>query len=532
MTSCIGNLPNADLSSTTKGPTGAGPLVPPPPAVTYQDDWRHYYAMNARGTEDEGCRYAKAMGYGYISIKSGWGNQSKYKGNPLCKDLKFYILDPQYLWEVWDKHPRAFDTDTTTDAKRQQWQMVQDGRAWYEQNIVWLSTTEAFPLNFANGWFHSATHRTMVLDFQQQAVHDRLIPKILETIESYEDKTNNFTFAGYMIDVPRIFGEFSKGYPNSNSMLIELTADGRDSGVLHGSIKQDYPTYTEGHIAFKKQLQKAVKAKYPAARVIYEPYYLYNEPDTAGSRKGLLKDEYLWQIKDRADRMELLPDMLCQEGAKNGQKTGTEFVDDQRNFNLGLPVTPQTVCAHNWTDVTEAGNRLYAAKAAINGAWFNWFMHWGGAGDMPNWQSVVDVYARLKLTRVVPGWDNLNLVPLDQRHWDGQIYRSSHSYIDAHLIYSQHPVNKKIYIVFNDHLGKASLKPNQKLLKVYHLDGYLQPTSDGSSDLKMVNSANGMELTLKSEITIPVDSSKLEITKDPQIMGLGYALELETIAAD
>jgi hypothetical protein len=111
-----------------------------------------------------------------------------------------------------------------------------------------------------------------------------------------------------------------------------------------------------------------------------EPYRIY--------------DDWINVVGHRTDAKEVTPDLLAQE------RFGTEFVDDERIFDSGL-ITRENVASTTPDRFSEADNRLFAAKAAVNGAWFSWYGRFGGTGDMPGFRSIREVPARLKLIRVL-----------------------------------------------------------------------------------------------------------------------------------
>ena len=126
------------------------------------------------------------------------------------------------------------------------------------------------------------------------------------------------------------------------------------------------------------------------------------------------------------------------------ESSGTQFVDDSNIFNSGVGITKDMVGTSQQAKVGEYENRLYAAKAGISGAWYRWFGHFGGeAAGSKNFQSITEVYPRLKLIRLIPNWDNLNNITLVNRNWDGSVYQSTkdgqlQSYISSDVMYSRH----------------------------------------------------------------------------------------------
>ena len=345
---------------------------------------------------------------------------------------------------------------------------------------------DTFPDNIASGLFHSASNFAICWDFQQQAVIDYVVEQFISLAKSYEDTSLPFTFGGYMVDVPRLSGDFNIYDANKSNLNTGVTLSywtGSDSGLVHGTITHEYATYTEGNAAFRKQLNTRMRQEWPDARCIFEPYWLYSTSKL---------DEYIYSIKDRTDKDELTPDMLSQE------HSGTEFVDDDNNFNSGVNITKDRVGNSQSGEVDEYKNRLFAAKAGINGAWYNWFGRFGGRGDMPDFQSITEVYPRLKLIRCLPNWDNLNNVNLSERSWDGMVYQSTKSYASSDVMYSRHPKTGKLFAVFLTMSGAIMLNAGETVTSVERTDGFFVESGDGSADVNIV----GNEIYLKGRDNI------------------------------
>ena len=169
---------------------------------------------------------------------------------------------------------------------------------------------------------------------------------------------------------------------------------------------------------------------------------------------------------------------------------------------------------------------MYAAKAAISGAWYNWFGIWGNRGTMPNFSSLSAVYPRLKLIRAVPNWDNLNNVPLESRNWDGNAYRSTkdgkpQSYISSDVMYSRHWKTGKLFAVFNTVNGSIALGENETVTDVQSVDGYFIEAGDASADFEIT----GNKIEIKDGVTIDKDSSGNSI-------GKGYIFTVTTSTPD
>ena len=261
-----------------------------------------------------------------------------------------------------------------------------------------------------------------------------------------------------------------------------------------------------------KQLNTRMRQEWPDAKWILEPYHLYS---------ATALDEWIYQIKDRADKNDLTPTCYFRKGQ------ALTLLTMLMSLIQGVNITKDRVGISQPSSVGEAANRLYAAKAGINGAWYNWFGRFGGTGDMPGFNSITEVYPRLKLIRLIPNWDNLNNIPLANRSWDGSVYQSKtssdslQSYISSDVMYSHHWKTGKIFAVFNTTnttQGKIKLNAGETITSLQKTDGYFIEAGDAASDLTVTDTSNGKEITLNSTVAIPMDST------NGQVKGIGYIL--------
>src|SRR5574337_1225790 len=457
------------------------------------ESWKNWYGIVWRGSSNDDIKYAKQMGYDYITINLNGGlNISAYKNNPDVAGLKFYFSYPHLY--VFQGHSTTLDTTMN---------YTQPDIDWYNSRMVWKSY-DPFPNNLASNWWDSGTTFRPMWDFQQQAVIDEVVENEIALFKSIEDQNLQFTFAGYIIDVVRLSGAFWRWENNSNQMTDLSYWTGSDSGLIHGTIMQEYATYTDGMAAYYKKLNTRMRQEFPGAKWILEPWKIYSPVvDT---------DEWVHEVSARADRDELTPDMLTQEGP------GTEFVDKTENFNSGMNITRDEVGSSQRRSALEYDNRLFAATAGINGSWYNWYASFSDMGIIPNFQRITDVYPRLKLIRCIPNWDNLNNVPLNYRSWDGSVYQSTKSYISGDVIYSRHPKTGKLFAVFNTTNGVIKLNTGETVTLVQRTDDFFIETMDASADFDIT----GDEIRLKNSVSIAVDSS------NGQIKGNGYIFTLSS----
>lgn len=436
-----------------------------------EKDFKNFYGIAWSGKPAENVTYAKQMGCNSIIISPSSTNKD-YRNNPDCADLKYYLLDPQWYPQVLSNFSRYINTTET---------IKDDAKKFYNRYMVWKSN-EPFPYNLATGYHPSncSTTFSVMWDFQQQAVIDEVVENIVQTAKRYENQGQQFTCAGYIVDEPKLAGNFYRLAEKGKNVPTTLSSwTGSDSGLVHDAITHEYATYAEGMVAFYKKLKARMKEEFDHPKWIVQSARLYNEVDNS---------EWIYQIKNRADRDELTPDMLFQKSSGN-----TDFVDDVNNFNSGVQITKDMVGNSQSGEIDDYKNRLLAAKSGINGAWYNWLGRFSNTGDMPDFHGITEVYPRLKLIRCLPNWDNLNNVLLSERSWDGDVYQSTNSYASSEVIYSRHPKTGKLYAVFLERNGTVKLHTGETVTAVRSVDGYFTESDDGSDDVSIV----GNEISLK-----------------------------------
>lgn len=448
---------------------------------TASSSWKNFFAVAWHDGPAQHVRYAKQMGYEYIGINN-LATPADYKGLAQRSGLKFYFIDPQYRQDhVFQGHfPLVKTYQTYTQVEKD----------FYNSNMAWKST-QAFPSNLATGWFWDASTFHVMWDFQQQRVIDMVVENIILAARSFEDKSIGFTFGGVIFDVPRLWGDFHL-YDIGNSCLpnpvpyaftnMSCWTGTGNSSVLHGGISHQYSSYPDGLAAFFKKLNARMKQEFSDAKWIIEPARPFN---TDWSHA----DGWIEEIKDRPDKLQLVPDLISQEFA------GTDFVDDTRIFSAGLPITRAMMSSTQpLNDRSDSGNRLLAAKAGTYGAWYNWFGRVGTIGQ----DTLENVKPSLKLIRVLPNWDNLSNIPLINRTWNGAVYQSPRSFASSDVIYSRHWKTGKLFVVFLTTNGVIRLKPNEVVSSTQRTDSYFVEAGDGAGDVSII----GSEIRLRSSVDI------------------------------
>ena len=392
-------------------------------------EFRNFYGIAWRGTPHENLAYARQMTYDYVFYQKGMEKDS------LSKGLYFYLETPEY-----SVYTRRIDTrQTYTPAEI----------AFFETKCALMNNSKPFPNNIARGWFMNDHTFTPQLDLQQQLVISWAIDSILQNVAAIEALNPNFHFGGFAWDVPQPAGDFWDTIQRPGRQITLKHWTGGDFGIRCKGAIHNFPTYSDGRLAYYRQLYKATRSRYPKARFVMEPYRLY--------------EDWIGVVKDRPDAKEVTPDLLVQE------RFGTEFVTDGRIFEAGI-IGKGYVGSTTPDRFGEAENRLYAASAAIHGAWFSWYGRFGGTGDMPAFKSIAEVPFRLKLIRVLANWENLNHTPLAKRTWDGTTYQSPTAFANPGAIAVMQPVTGKLFVVFLTEKGEIALPKGKKLVAIYKAD--------------------------------------------------------------
>lgn len=452
--------------------------------------WKNFYGIAWRDTPANHMKYAKSVGYDYIEI-SYWRTPAEYLTDSNAPNLKFYFADPLSLYGLFSEvspYVRKIDeNDIFTSYQKN----------WYETNMVWKGTS-TFPQNLASGVMTSATDYNVMWDFQQQAVITKVITGIMAEATSFGSSTVPFTFGGVWFDEPKLMGGFyrwSGGIAVFTDLVYWL---GTNSALLHGTITHQYSTYSDGLAEFYKQLRGSMTASFSNAKWLIEPAKIYNA--TAGM------DEYVSVASGRADKNDLIPDLLLQEAI------GVEFYNDSNIFNSGMAIVPNMVGSQQPSEYDEEWNRKYAVKAGIAGSWYHWSGRFGGTGNMPNFQAITEVSPRLKLIRLIPNWDNIILDGLSTAttRFEGSDFGTAsyhsidtsrsnrmNSHINRDAYWGRHPNNlNRIFAAFgtNSTMGTITLSNTETYENAWLINGYYEKAATATSDFVFDNSTKILSL--------------------------------------
>jgi hypothetical protein len=411
----------------------------------FAQEYRNFYGICWRGKPHDNMVYARQMKYDYVFY------QNKMENDTLSNGLYFYLETPEYL-----VYNRTINTQKTYTNQEKQ---------FYETFCTIKDTAQPFPYNMATGWFFTGTSFTPLLDFQQQKVIDYTIDSILRFARSIEKRNPRFHFGGLAWDVPQPSGDFWDTIPKKAQVTLTHWT-GSDAGKRYPNIVHDFPSYSEGHISFYKKLYSTVRANYPNAKFIMEPYKIY--------------EDWIALVKDRPDAKELTPDLLSQEGP------GIAFATDNRIFINNI-TSKDRVASTTPNKFSEPDNRIMAANAAVNGAWFTWYGRFGGTGDMPDYKNITELPDRLKLIRELANYENLNKTPLAERKWDNNIYQSKTAFASADAVAIMQPLTHKYFVVFLSKEAEVPLPTEKKMISIFKTNSFLIETDNGSTEVTIKN---------------------------------------------
>ena len=415
----------------------------------------HFYGICWRGKIDDNLKFARQMGYKYVFYQSGMENSS------LAKDLNFYLESPEY--QACSILGVSRTINTTKQYSQSQINTYQSYFALKNANVT-------FPDNMATGWWFSGESFSVEPDLQQQHVIDFFVDGAMKLAKNKERADKNFLYAGLAWDVPELTGDFWGG--GKQVTLAYWT--GKDSSLKLEGTTHEYETYSQARTAYFNAVKEAGEKAFPGRilKYIYEPYrpkpFIQTiEGQGSGAIEMISKNGF-----------------FSQEQGVSATTSGIDFVDDESIFQPGIIKKVQMGSSTPGNHYLDE-NRKIAAKAAMNGAWFNWYGRFSGSGDNVPMNNIYEVPNWLQLIRVIPNWDNLCGIPLEKRHWDGNIYESPNSRIDDHVVYSRQPETQKLFVVFLDDKGEVLLNPGEKVVSIKKVDAYFCETSDGTNELEV-----------------------------------------------
>jgi hypothetical protein len=459
-------------------------------AADYDDIARkNIFGIAWRGEAADNLKFAKQMGYHNIVHRPGMHNLAD------ARDINFMIEKPENLMYGHLGVTLAIRYATTYTAAQ---------KNTYAEYYSLKNTTHPFPDNIANGWFNfnslnKPTQFATVADWQQQRVVDLALLLTKQKVQEFEKPEKGFLFGGLAWDEGRLAGDFksdSAAFKQGKNTSVSLAFwTGGDSSRVHPGTTHEFEVQSDGKAAFYKGLKTQFKELYPGRKLIYfwEPYNI--------------NTENLHVVLARPDRDELLEDLML-SSESSSTATITSFADDATLFASG-------VIKRDWVGSSQPNEhgfdkiKMIVGKAGIHGSWFGWFGRFNGDVDridhiyqVPNWH---------QLARVIPSWDNLCGVPLNERTYNGSEYRSSNSCMSDKVLYSRQHKTNKLFVVFMDPTASIPLKPGDQVLSVKRVNNFFIETTDAASEL---NISDNM-ISLATTSARPSNANSFSIYPNP-----------------
>ena len=421
------------------------------------DDFRNYYGSWAELSPLDSLIYCRNMGYKYVIYRGGMERYKESNG------LRFLLVDPEFM---------AYNRNL--DMKKSYSQKVID--MW--RDICAMKDASApFPDCMATGWFWAKHSRdknpdfskcSLQLNFQKQKVIDMAVDKIIKKAKDIMKKNPNFKYGGCIWDVPMLTGDFYGKKPEwKRPRQVDMSFwRGVDSVSVPEGVKLDYPTYSEGYLAyFRKLRQESLKIS-PDAKFIVDPWDVYRDYIAHFKRLNVPHTD-----PGFAD--------FIQTEANNDR-----FVTDKRIAESGYIDLPHQGQASDLSTYDFDKEIKLVSAAAVKGVWTSWF-----GNPCPGLPSIRDVPARMKITRAIGTWENLNNTPLSQRKWDASknVYSSPTAYMSKDLVWAIQPKTNKLFFCILSPDAYVDLPEKWEIEKIHALTSifseYLRPDLEKNFDV-------------------------------------------------
>lgn len=464
------------------------------------NEWKSGFLVCWRGTPDENVRSAKALGYRYINETSEINLKMKNYGSlPDAKGMRFYLDNPEYSWlpefdyiepdMVNTLKSKTFGSLFTNYPKwntsiKDQWfidlkafnpAIYERVKATYEKYCCIADGTKPFPENLALGYGFPDGSARIVLDWQQQKVIDSVVVQVIKFAHQRESMANDYLFAGITMDVPEKWNEFIARPPAYNHTYKNPKVDPTLTGYeIHGTI-HDYPTFREGWMRFMLTLRNRLVNEFSGRpiRFIVEPWFIKGWVETVDGATFLTTEE----------KKKIVGDFIMQEGPFTGEFDNQNLINNLTTSGLISFDNLGCSCPNIqdlYYDSSRSDTHLnYLGRLAVKGIWFN---SYGRFNSKPT--SIKQRLPQLTLSRLLVNWQNLSMVPLEDRTWDAanQVYNSPNGHADKDIIYCKEPHSGKYFAVWVNKTGVMKLQKGEKIVSIRSTNEYYEENGAGSDD--------------------------------------------------
>ncbi len=449
------------------------------------DDYRNYFGAWCGGAGDS-LWFARNMGMRHIIYQRGM------ERHPLAKGMNFYIVNPEYLAykDIIDLAKKYSDEDI---------------KKWRE-HCAMKDASLPFPDCMATGWFFKRNHKdpknkkigenvvALIANMQSQSVIDKTIDVVMDYAKRIENANPKFKFAGFVWDVPQLEGDFWTPNGRWNKQVGMKHWNVKDTVSVPEGVKLDYPTYCEGRVAFYRQIRSAGQKLNPNVKLIVDPAVIYEHYTKDFQRLGIKPDD------------PAIADLIQLEDGIDG------YLRDKKAWDSGYLKTENLANAvdHYCYDFN---NELKAVGSiAALGGWSCWF-----GNPCPAQGSIASVPPRMKLSRSIATWENLNNTPTELRQWNSEklIYDSPTAHISKNLIWATHPETKKIFFCFLSRKAKLKIPEGMQVVGISPLNAVFAEY-------------NPRQIHAHIKKCFKIENGTISITKEAQyLVGEAFALTLK-----
>ncbi len=422
------------------------------------DDFRNYYGAWAGLSQLEYLKFCQNMGYKYVTYRN---NMEKFKES---KGMYFIFVNPEH-----------YCYDVIVDAKKK---YSPEQIARWRDICAMKDASLPFPDCMATGWFYGLhtyvgkpdySRFSLQLNFQKQKVIDMAVAEVVKTAKAIMKKNPDFKYAGCIWDVPMLTGDFygwKKGWKRPRQVGLSHWR-GVDSVSVPEGEKLDYKTYSEGYLAFLRKLRvESDKIAPSKIKFIVDPWDIYSDYIEHFVRLNIPPTD------------DAFADLIQTEAAND------KFIKDKRILESGY-IDIEHIGQASDLCTYEFDKEIYlVAIAAVNGVWTSWF-----GNPTPSIPTIRDVPARMKITRALGTWENLNNTPLSKRKWNPKKweYTSPTAYMSREVVWAIQPERNRLLFSMLDPNAKIEIPDGWEFEKMYALtsifDEYHRPKLEKNFDI-------------------------------------------------
>lgn len=379
--------------------------------------WQGYVSLS-QGNLADNIVFAKNMGYKNIRYEKNL----VWTQNPALRNCGIYFENPEnFLFDT-------FKRDDTVGTKE---------RDLISKYALVANPDAPFPLNIACANGSSPEIMKPLPDFSNPKVIDAIINKA-KLVIGYIEKSKYFDFIGIAwndISADCKFQRYSGGKLVDTPISFYI----KDTAKLEA--------YKKGKLEYIKRLTQEIRKNYPNAKIIVSCNRISN----------------LAKVVEEIGA-DFKPDMILQS------KRGTEFTAaaTQKPFAKG------TVFGTITSEAFDDGlTRKIYGTAAATGSVSALVGKIGGEGQMPAYDNIRDIPARIALQRVIPLWENINKTPLSERSFKNGVYVSSTAGISEDAVWGMHPDGRMFFVIVTPD-GSVKIPNGLKVDKISATNGLFE----------------------------------------------------------